>query len=125
MTSPYWTIFENAAMPQRIVFLTFIALTLLGAATVVFGGFKAAAPFSGLMKALGFLCPCVGMLCAALNGFHMMQTTLRLPFEPTLQILAPGLAEMSALVVTGALAGLAATAAHGRLSARDRQDARA
>jgi len=123
--SPYWTIFEQAATPQRILFLIFMALTLVGVATAVLGRMKAAAPFSGLMKASSLLCPCLGMLCAALNGFHMMQTTLRLPYEPTLRMLAPGLAEMSALVVTGALAGLAATAAHGRLTARGREGVRA
>ncbi len=124
MPLSYWTIFDQAAMPQKILFVAFIALTLLGAATAVLGRFKATAPLSGPMKASSLLCPCIGMLCAALNGFHMMQTTLRLPYEVTLKMLAPGLAEMSALVAAGALAGLVATVAHGLLNARDRHGVR-
>ena len=120
MLSSCWTIFENAALPQRSLFLVFIALMLLGVATAVFNRVK---PFSHLsvpMKALSLLAPFAGVLCAALNGFHMMQTTLRLPFDPTVQMLVPGVMEMSALVVAGALAGLAAAAAHSLIRARER-----
>ena len=119
MSPSYWTVFENAALPQKSLFLVFIALMILGAGTAVFNRVKPFSHLSGPMKALSQLCPLSGMLCAALNGFHMMQTTLRLPFEPTAQMLAPGFMEMSALVVTGALAGLATATAHGLIRARE------
>ncbi len=120
MLSACWTLFEGAALPQRSLFLVFIALMCLGVATAVLNRVKPFSRLSAPMKALSLLCPLAGVLCAALNGFHMMQTTLRLPFEPTVQMLAPGVMEMSALVVTGALAGLAAAAAHSVIRARER-----
>ena len=119
MPLSYWTIFEKAAVPQKSLFLVFIALMILGAATVVFNRVKPLSHLSAPMKALSLLCPFSGVLCAALNGFHMMQTTLRLPVEPSVQMLAPGFMEMSALVVAGALAGLATAAAHSLIRARD------
>ncbi len=119
MPPSYWTVFQNAAVPQKSLFLVFIALTILGAGTAVFNRVKPFRDLSAPMKALSLLCPLSGLLCAALNGFHMMQTTLRLPFEPTVQMLAPGFMEMAALVITGALAGLAAAAAHSLIRARE------
>ena len=119
MTPSYWTIFEDAAVPQQGLFLVFIALIILGAATAVFNRVKPFTRLSAPMKALSLLCPLLGILCAALNGFHMMQTTLRLPFEPTVRMLVPGFMEMFALVVAGALAGLAAAAAHSLIRAHE------
>lgn len=119
MPLSYWTVFENAAIPQKGLFLVFIALMILGVVTAVFNRVKPFTHLSAPMKALSLLCPLSGMLCAALNGFHMMQTTLRLPFEPSVQMLAPGFVEMSALVVAGALAGLAATTAHSLIRAHE------
>jgi hypothetical protein len=118
--SSSWTIFENAALPQKCLFLVFIALMIFGAWTAVFSRVKPFAGLSAPMKALSLLCPLSGLLCAALNGFHMMQTTLRLPSDPTVQMLVPGLMEMFALVVAGGLAGLAAATAHSLLRARER-----
>jgi len=114
-----WTIFAQAALPQECLFVVFVALTIFGAGTAVFSRVKPFTRLSAPMKALSLLCPLSGLLCAALNGFHMMQTTLRLPSEPTVQMLAPGLMEMSALVVAGALAGLATAAAHSLIRARE------
>jgi len=119
MPLSYWTIFEKAAVPQKSLFLVFIALMIFGAGIAVFNRVKAFTHLSAPMKALSLLCPFLGMLCAALNGFHMMQTTLRLPFEPTAKMLAPGFMEMSALVVAGVLAGLPAAAAHRLIRARE------
>ncbi len=119
MLQSCWTLFQDAALPQKGLFLAFIALMILGAATAVFNRIKPFTRLSAPMKALSLLCPLAGTLCAALNGFHMMQTTLRLPFEPTLQMLVPGFIEMAALVVAGALAGLAAAAAHSLIRARE------
>ncbi len=120
MLSSYWTVFAQAALPQQSLFLVFIVLMILCVATAVFNRVKPFSRLSAPMKALSLLCPLAGVLCAALNGFHMMQTTLRLPFEPTVQMLAPGVMEMSALVVIGALAGLTAAAAHSLIRARER-----
>ncbi len=120
MLSTCWTIFEDAALPQKSLFLVFIALMFLGVATAVLNRVKPFSRLSAPMKALSLLCPLSGLLCAALNGFHMMQTTLRLPLDPTVQMLAPGVMEMFALVVAGALAGLAAAAAHSLIRARER-----
>ena len=103
-------IFSHAALPQKLLFLGFIGVMLFGAGVAILQPLKA----SKGLAALGLACPMLGVLCAALNGFHMMQTTLRLPFEPTLKMLAPGMMEMSALVGAGALAGLIAVFARAR-----------
>jgi hypothetical protein len=58
------------------------------------------------------------LLTGAATSFHMGQTILRLPFNPTARQLAPGLLEVSLLAGLGALVGLIATGAHLTLEAR-------
>jgi hypothetical protein len=50
----------------------------------------------------------IGLLFAALNGLHMMQTTVIVPTSPSVRLLAPGFMEMAALAGSGAFVGLIA-----------------
>jgi len=110
MLQPYAGILADAAVPQKLAFLAF-AGAVIAAMTITLGQLRrspARARPSALLAELRLACPIVGLLCAALNALHMMQTTLSLPFAPTAKMLAPGLLEMAALVAAGALAGLIA-----------------
>jgi hypothetical protein len=93
------SVFANAAIPQKLVFLALLAAVpaiLVGAVT---GNQK-------LVAALGRAGLLAGLLTAALNGFHMADTITRLPFDPTAKQLAPGIFEVSTLVCLGALVGI-------------------
>ncbi|MBR7621513.1 hypothetical protein JKL49_19130 [Phenylobacterium sp. 20VBR1] len=100
------SVFADAALPQKVVLVVLILAilaALLLAATRRGGGSR----FISDLRVAG---PAVGLLVAALNGFHMAQTILRLPSSPTARDLAPALMEMAVLVGLGALAGLVAVA---------------
>jgi hypothetical protein len=114
----YVGIFLEAAIPQKLVFLAFAAALIASVAIVAMRLRGSPARTSTLLADLRLACPAIGLLGAALNGLHMMQTTLALPIAPTAKMLAPGLMEMAALVAAGALAGMVAVVLNWVLEAR-------
>ena len=111
-------VFADSAPPQKVLFLAFLLLAVFSALVVALRPLQKLAGLGPLIDALSLACPMLGVLCAALNGLHMMRTTLRLPFEVTGKMLAPGLMEMAALIAAGAFAGLLAKVAQSSLASR-------
>lgn len=108
-----WSVFENAAIPQKAV-LILLCATLPG--IVVAAALGRRTPrnvWRRLVAELRTAGPALGLFVAGLNSFHMGRTIQKLPFDPTLKQVAPGILEASALVSLGALVGLVAIAAHG------------
>jgi hypothetical protein len=108
-----WSVFANAAAPQKVVLLALVAAALL----VLWAAAQARRLGDGggrwrrLIAALRVGGPALGLLVGAMNGFHMARTIQRVPFEPTAKQLAPGLLEVSTLIGLGALVGLLGVAA--------------
>ena len=110
-------VFVNAALPQRAALIVLsAAIPAIPVAAVLSRrrGASAALWRRGVAD-LRVAGPALGLLVAGLNSFHMAETIQRLPFDPTLKQLAPGLLEVSAFVSLGALVGLVAVAAHALL----------
>ncbi|HLI67044.1 MAG TPA: hypothetical protein VKU90_11830 [Caulobacteraceae bacterium] len=126
MLQSYATIFLDAAIPQKLVFLACAAAVIVAAAMAARRLSRAPAPPPGFdfIADLRFAGPALGLLCAALNELHMMQSTLRAPAASTARMLAPGFAEMAALVEAGALVGMLAVLLHWALEARAGRAAR-
>lgn len=114
MLSPYTDIFAHAAVAQQALFVGLSCTAIVSAVTAI-RPIEAFAGFARSASALRLACPMLGILCAALNGLHMTQTIVRLPFPVTAGMLAPGVMEMAALVAAGALAGLVAALSYWRL----------
>ena len=108
----------DSAPPQKVLFLAFLLLAVFSALVVALRPLQKLAGLGPLIDALSLACPMLGVLCAALNGLHMMRTTLRLPSEVTGKMLAPGLMEMAALIAAGAFVGLLAKVAQSSLASR-------
>lgn len=107
-------VFANAAAPQKAVLIALVAalpLTLIAAAGAIRGG-KGSMAWRRMVADLRTAGPAVGLLVAGLNGFHMGETIARLPFDPTLKQVAPGIFEISVFVSLGAAVGLLAQIAH-------------
>ena len=105
-------VFQSAALPQKLVFVLLLA-SVLAALVAAFMDFRAPRKNGRLLSKLVLAAPLVGLLAGAMNAFHMMETTLRLPTSPSAKDLAPGVMEIAALVGIGALAGLVAIAFNG------------
>jgi hypothetical protein len=118
MQQTYTAIFLDAAPPQKLVFLALAGAVVAMGAITLSRMRRPPEPPSRLIVALRLAGPALGLICAALNGLHMMQTTLRLPIAPTAKMLAPGFLEMAALVEAGAFAGLVAVVLNWVLEAR-------
>ena len=107
------SVFANAALPQKIVLLLLAAAVPL---VVVATGLALRRGVHGdlwrrVVADLRVAGPVVGLFVGGLNGFHMGETIQRLPFDPTLKQLAPGIFEISTLVSLGGLVGVVAMAA--------------
>lgn len=105
-------VFQNAALPQKLVFVLLLA-SVLAALVAAFMDFRAPRKNGRLMSKLVLAAPLLGLLVGSMNAFHMMDTTLCLPNSPSAKDLAPGVMEIAALVGIGALAGLVAIASNG------------
>ena len=108
-------VFANSAPPQKVLFTAFLLLSVFFVLVMALRPLQKLTGLGPLIEALSMACPMLGVLCASLNGLHMMQTTLRLPFDVAGKMLAPGLTEMVALVAAGAFAGLMAKIAQASL----------
>lgn len=107
-------VFANAAAPQKVILILLVAalpLTPIVAAFTIRGG-KGAGTWRRIIGELRTIGPAVGLLVAGLNGFHMGETIARLPFDPTLKQIAPGIFEISVFVSLGATVGLLAQVTH-------------
>ena len=113
-------VFVDAALPQKAVFAV-LGLSVPAALIVSARDFRrvglAARP-SAFVSELRIAGPALGLLTAALDGFHMARTTLRLSYAPTPAMLAPGVMEVASLAGLGALAGLVAVVLHSALGRR-------
>jgi hypothetical protein len=109
----FFSVFSGAAPIQRTVFVLLICAIVAGLAGVAASLTRRALPMAwrrGLNQ-LRTAGPSIGLLVASLDGLHIASTILRLPSDPTLKDLAPGIQEVTALLALGALAGLVATVA--------------
>ncbi len=107
-------VFADAALPQKRVFVLLLAalpLTVVAAVMALRGGPRANL-WRLIVHHLRLPGIALGTFVAGLNSFHMGQTIERLPFEPTLKQVAPGVLEAAALISLGALVALTATMAH-------------
>ena len=111
-------VFANSAPPQKVLFTALLLLSVFFALVMALRPLQKVTGLGPLIDALSMVCPMLGVLCASLNGLHMMQTTVRLPFDVTGKMLAPGLMEMAALVAAGTIAGLLAKIAQGSLASK-------
>lgn len=102
-------VFQNAALPQKLVFVLLLA-SVLAALAAALMDLRAPRKNGRLLSKLVLAAPLLGLLAGSMNAFHMMHTTLRLPTSPSAKDLAPGVMEIAALVGIGALAGLVAMA---------------
>ena len=100
------SVFANAALPQKAVMVGLI-LAIFAALLLAATRRGAGSRFIFELRVAG---PLLGLMVAAMNGFHIAQTILRLPSSPTARDLAPALMEMAVFVGLGALAGLVAVA---------------
>ncbi|WP_374577798.1 hypothetical protein [Phenylobacterium sp.] len=109
-----FSVFSNAALPQKIVLIALISvipLIILSTALIFRANNSNSVSLYRLVSTLGLAGPGVGLLTGAMNSFHMAETIQRLPAAPTLKQIAPGIFEVAALVGLGALVGLIATVA--------------
>lgn len=118
------SVFANAAFPQKVVLAALAgALPMILIVATLAGRRKAHdRHWRCIVSGLRVAGPALGLLVGAMNGFHMGQTILRLPFDPTAKQLVPGILEVATLIGLGALVGLVAAGAHlalGWTGARD------
>ncbi|HEY9234082.1 MULTISPECIES: hypothetical protein [Phenylobacterium] len=107
------SVFANAAIPQKIVLVLLLAALpgAVAAATLALRSGKRDSTWRRIVADLRTIGPATGLLVAGLNTFHMGQTIQRLPFDPALKQLTPGIFEVSMFVSLGSLVGLVAAAA--------------
>jgi hypothetical protein len=101
------TVFANAATPQKCVFVVLAAAMLL-APVLAFLALAKRNVWRGLLADLRIAGPLLGLLMGGMNSFHMARTILKLPSDLTAKQIAPGILEVSSLIVMGALVGLVA-----------------
>lgn len=104
------SVFANAATPQKLVLVVLLAALLL-TPILAFLAHSRDGLWRRLLSDLGVAGPLLGLLVGALNSFHMARTIQRLPFDVTAKQLAPGVLEVSTLIVMGTAVGLCAMAA--------------
>jgi hypothetical protein len=105
-------VFIDAALPQKAI-IAVLCVSILAALVIAARNVRrdrSAARASGFISELRVAGPALGLLTASFVGFHMAQTALRLPYPPTVAMLAPGVMEIASLAGLGALAGLVAVA---------------
>ena len=117
-----WSVFDSAALPQKIV-LALLCAALPGIAVAAALGSRTPTNiWRRIVAELRIAGPGLGLFVAGLNSFHMGRTIEKLPFDPTLKQVAPGILEVSTFVTLGALVGLVAVTAHGSLSVGERRE---
>jgi hypothetical protein len=104
------TVFAGAATPQKCVFVL-LGVTMLAAPLLaIMARSDPGRAWGRALADLRLAGPLLGLLMAGMNSFHMARTILKLPGILTVKQIAPGILEVSTLVVMGVLAGLIAQA---------------
>lgn len=107
-----WSVFEGAAAPQKVVLILLYAALPGTLIATLLGARSPRNIWRRIVADLRIAGPALGAFVGGLNSFHMGRTIQKLPFDPTLKQLAPGIFEVSTLVALGALVGLTAVVAH-------------
>jgi hypothetical protein len=107
LVSVLGTVFANAATPQKCVFIILAAAIVL-APVVALMARSGRGPGRRILVELRTAGPFLGLLMGGMNSFHMARTILKLPYVLTAKQIAPGILEVSTLVVMGVLVGLIA-----------------
>lgn len=100
-------VFTSAATPQKCVLIVLAATMLLTPVLFLAGRFYQFS-WRPIVAELRIAEPLLGLLMGGMNSFHMGRTVQRLPYDVTFKQVAPGILEVSTLIVMGALVGLVA-----------------
>lgn len=114
-----FTIFLDAAVPVKVIV---VALIVAAIAAVVVAVRKVASGRhltggSAYLSALRLGAPLLGLLGAAFNGLMMFVALAKFGPQP-INVMAPGLAEATFLVVMGLIVGVVAVICHWAVEAR-------
>jgi len=119
-----FTVFQYAPPAQQFI-ITVLILAIAAALVVLalkLAGGKRLSGGSAFLSGLRIGAPIVGLLGACHAGLYMTIGVVNSGIEPTLRILAPGIAESFLMVGLGFLAGAIAVVAHWAVESRiDRQ----
>ena len=112
------SVFQNAAPPQKaVMFLLVAAIPITAAAAIcALSANRDHVFWTRVVTHLGMAGPALGLLVGGLDSFHIADTVRRLPYDPTLKQVAPGIFEVSTLVSLGAAVGLVALIAYATVS---------
>ncbi len=118
------TVFEYAAPLQKFIVIVLI-MAVLAALIVLAVKLAAGRRLSGgsaFLSGLRLGAPIIGILGACDSGLNMTLAVASIPIEPTLKMLAPGIAESFLMIGLGFLGGAVAVFAHWAVESRiDRQ----
>jgi hypothetical protein len=103
------TVFANAATPQKCVFVVLVTAMVLAPVLAILAR-SGQGPWRRVLADLRIAAPSLGLLMGGMNSFHMARTILKLPQDLTARQIAPGILEVSTLIVMGVLVGLVALA---------------
>lgn len=112
MPEALWSVFDNAAIPQKVVLILLYAALPATLAAAALAARTPGNAWRRVVAEMRIVGPTLGAFVGGLNSFHMGRTIQKLPFDPTLKQVAPGIFEISTFVSLGALVGLVAVAAH-------------
>ena len=122
--STVFTVIQHAAPPQQIMMIALVAAILAAVAVLALklASGRRLSGGSAFLSGLRFGGPIVGLLGACYSGFSMTLGIVNVGIEPTLRLLAPGIAESFLILGLGLLSGAFAVVAHWAVESRiDRQ----
>jgi hypothetical protein len=113
-------VFAHAAPLPKALMIGLLAAMLAGVVVAVrkLASGSRLAGGSAFIGGLRLGGPIAGVLGGAYAAFTMSLGIANVPYEPTLKVLAPGFAEVTALVVLGFLAGAVAVVLNWAIEAR-------
>ncbi|HZL00208.1 MAG TPA: MotA/TolQ/ExbB proton channel family protein [Caulobacteraceae bacterium] len=118
------TVFQYAGTLQKLIIVV-LMVSILAALAVLALKLTPRARLSGgsaFLSGLRLGAPIIGLLGACDSGLNMTLAVASIPIEPTLKMLAPGIAESFLMVGLGFLAGAIAVVGHWAVESRiDRQ----
>ena len=117
-------VFEDAPSLQKLIMVVLI-LSIPAVIAVLALKLAPGRPLSGgsaFLSGLRVGAPIIGLLGACDAGLNMTLAVASIPIEPTLKMLAPGIAETFLMVGLGFFVGIVAVVAHWAVESRiDRQ----
>jgi hypothetical protein len=113
-------IFANAALLPKVLMIGLVVAMLAGVVVTVrkLASGPRLAGGSLFISGLRLGGPIAGILGGAYGALGMSLGIANVPYEPTLKVLAPGFAEVAALVMLGFLAGVVAVVLNWAIEAR-------